>query len=212
MTMGKARGPKANEYNFQNEPSRHTEIRIARGLDDLMAAFAVRSIVFVNEQGCPYHEEFDGNDHVATHVLATIDGEPAGTARMRFFGAFAKLERVAVRHEHRKSTLALRIARFAIEFCRRKGFRTIYGQPESRLVPFWSYFGFEEVQGRERLVFSDREYLEMVCHLEPLESELGLHSSSYVLNRPEGEWDELGILDHSTIRPPTNVKMGACAE
>src|SRR5919106_807412 len=173
-----------------NEPMPEVEIKIARSFDDLMAVFAVRSIVFVNEQSCPYHEEFDGNDHVATHILATVDDEPVGTARIRFFGEFAKLERVAVRQEHRNSRLAVKMARFAIEFCRRKGFRTIYGQPEKRLVPFWRFFGFEELEGREILVFSDREYCEMVCRMEPLESEVGIHSSSYVLNRPEGEWDE----------------------
>lgn len=191
-------------FHGRNEPTPQFELRIARSFDDLMAVFAVRSIVFVNEQSCPYREEFDGNDHVATHILATVDDEPVGTARIRFFGEFAKLERVAVRQEHRNSRLAVKMARYAIEFCRRKGFRTIYGQPEKRLVPFWRFFGFEELEGRERLVFSDREYREMVCHMEPLESEIGLESSSYLLNRPEGEWDEPGILDQSSTRSALN--------
>jgi predicted GNAT family N-acyltransferase len=192
------------EIRGRNEPTPQLDIRIARSFDDLMAVFAVRSIVFVNEQSCPYHEEFDGNDHVATHVLATVDGEPVGTARIRFFGQFAKVERVAVRQEHRSSRLAFKIARYAFDFCRRKGFTTIYGQPERRLVPFWRFFGAEELPAREELVFSDREYQEMVLRLEPHESEIGLQSSSYVLNRPEGEWDQPGILDHSSTRPAVN--------
>lgn len=192
------------KFDGRNEPTPKLEIRVARSLDDLMAVFAVRSIVFVSEQSCPYREEFDGNDHVATHILATVDDEPVGTARLRFFGQFAKLERVAVRQEQRNSRLAMKMARYAIDFCRRKGYRIILGQAEKRLVPFWRFFGFEEVVERDGLVFSDREYRDIVCRLDPLESEIGVETSGYILNRPEGDWDEPGILDHSSTRPAVN--------
>ena len=49
----------------------------------LAQAFAIRSQVYIGEQKCPYEEEFDGNDFCATHFVAYIDGEPAGTLRVR---------------------------------------------------------------------------------------------------------------------------------
>ena len=36
------------------------EIRVARTLDDFALVSAVRTLVFVGEQDCPYEEEFDG--------------------------------------------------------------------------------------------------------------------------------------------------------
>ena len=49
-------------------------VRLARGLDDLMQVFAVRSAVYVGEERCPYDEEYDGNDLCAAHVLASARG------------------------------------------------------------------------------------------------------------------------------------------
>jgi hypothetical protein len=82
---------------------RPTGIRVVNGFDDMMRVAAVRSAVYIGEQSCPYNEEFDGNDLAATHLLALVDNEPAGCMRLRFFGDFAKLERLAVRREFRTS-------------------------------------------------------------------------------------------------------------
>src|SRR5579885_1371181 len=87
--------------------NRRVEIRVARTLDDLLMVFTIRAAVYMAEQGCPFAEEFDGNDHCANHFLGFVDGEPAGCLRARFFGSFAKLERLAVRKDYRRSSLAL---------------------------------------------------------------------------------------------------------
>ena len=65
-------------------------VKVAGSLDDMMKCFNLRAIVFIGEQGSPYDEEFDGNDYTATHILATVGGEPAGAMRIRYFGDFAK--------------------------------------------------------------------------------------------------------------------------
>jgi len=67
------------------------EVRVARTLDDLMMVVAIRALVYMGEQNCPYAEEFDGNDLVATNLIGFVNGEPAATVRMRYFGGFAKL-------------------------------------------------------------------------------------------------------------------------
>jgi hypothetical protein len=77
--------------------NRQAEVRIARSLDELLMVFTIRASVYMAEQDCPFAEEFDGNDHCATHFIGFIEGEPAGCLRVRFFSDFVKLERLAVR-------------------------------------------------------------------------------------------------------------------
>jgi predicted GNAT family N-acyltransferase len=118
-----------------------TAIRVANSIADLMQVVAIRAAVFLAEQSCPYEEEFDGNDFCALHLIASVGGEPAACLRVRFFADFAKLERLAVRHEFRRSVLAFEIVRAGIRLARRKGYTRIYGHAQDRLVPFWSRFG-----------------------------------------------------------------------
>ena len=61
-----------------------------------MQCFALRAAVFMGEQACPYGEEFDGNDYAATHIIMYVDGEPAGSMRLRWFQSFCKFERCVV--------------------------------------------------------------------------------------------------------------------
>jgi predicted GNAT family N-acyltransferase len=68
--------------------------------EDLQKAFAIRRVVFVDEQNCPPELEYE-NEDVSTHFLATIDGQPAGACRWRKTDAGIKLERFAVSKAHR---------------------------------------------------------------------------------------------------------------
>ena len=88
-----------------------------------MRVTSIRSAVYMSEQECPYDEEFDGNDFSATHLIGYVGNEPAGCLRVRYFADFAKIERLAVRKEFRKTRLAFQIVRAGIELCRAKGYR-----------------------------------------------------------------------------------------
>ena len=89
--------------------SRAISIRLARDPSDLMLVTAIRSAVYLAEQDCPFGEEFDGNDMVAAHFIGYIGNEPAGCLRVRFFGDFAKVERLAVRHQYRRSRISFKL-------------------------------------------------------------------------------------------------------
>lgn len=178
-------------------------VKVARSIEELMQAFAIRAAVFLSEQHCPYAEEFDGNDFSATQFLALVGGEPASTCRMRYFAEFAKLERVAVRREFRKSGVAAQMIDFALELCRQKGYRRIYGHAQARLVPFWQKFGFEPINS-DKFTFSDHEYIEIECQLEPHPDPIMVGKNPMVIIRPEGAWDEPGVLERSAARPATN--------
>lgn len=183
---------------------RRFSIRAVHSLNQLMQVTAVRASVFLAEQSCPYDEEFDGNDFAATHLVAYAGKEPVACIRVRFFADFAKLERLAVRHEHRNSRVSFQIVWAAINLARQKGYTRIYGHAQDRLVKFWSHFGARPIKGRSKFVFSDFSYTEMLLVTPPLTNAISLQSDPYVIIRPEGEWDTPGVLEHSANRKVTS--------
>lgn len=176
-------------------------IRIARTMEDMMKCFSVRAATYMAEQECPFDEEFDGNDFCATHFIGEIDGEPAGCIRVRYFAAFVKLERLAVRQEFRASRLSFRLVREALSYCRRKGYGRAYGHSRSDLTRFWGLFGFRPIAGRPSFIFSDVEYVELEAALPEADDTIAIGQDPYVLIRPEGDWDRPGPLDLSRDRP-----------
>ncbi len=67
---------------------------------DLEIAFAIRKQVFVIEQNCPAHLEFE-NEEVSHHFLAFADEIPAGVCRWRQTPNGYKCERFAVLKQFR---------------------------------------------------------------------------------------------------------------
>src|ERR1700693_6157364 len=103
--------------------SRSISIRIARDPNDLMLVTAIRAAVYLAEQDCPIEEEFDGNDLVAAHFIGFVGSEPAGCLRVRFFGEFAKVERLAVRHQFRRSRVSFKLVQASVDYIRRQGIK-----------------------------------------------------------------------------------------
>lgn len=181
------------------------KVAVARSLDEIMTGLAVRCVIFMGEQSCPYDEEFDGNDFAgATHLVVRIGGEPAGTLRLRWFAGFAKLERVAVRREHRGGQISSALIAASLDLVRRKGYRKLLGHAQAHLISFWESFGAHIRPDRERFVFSNCEYVEMEWDLEPAADSLNLDTDPLILIRPEGRWDEPGVLDRSAARCGSN--------
>ena len=197
--------PRHQEATFCAMPTRHApepyvSVRVARTIDDFMRAAVIRGAVFIGEQQCPYDEEFDGNDFSATHLIGYVGNEPAGCLRIRYFSDFAKLERLVVRKEFRSSGLARQLVRTGVEFCRTKGYTCMTTYAQKRLVKFWGKCGFSISDTPRELVFSDFDYVEMVCETEPTDTTISLESDPYVIIRPEGSWQETGILERSRVR------------
>jgi hypothetical protein len=100
------------------------------------------------------------------------------------------------------------MARAAIELCRVKGYRRIYGHAQKRLVNFWGRFGFKPLAGRQELVFSDYDYVEMVAEFQPHPDAITINTDPYVLIRPEGRWHKPGILEQSVARAAHGIIQG----
>lgn len=180
-------------------PKPKTDVAVARSIEDIFQVFSVRSATYIAEQFCLYAEEFDGNDFCSTHWLGKIDGDAAGCIRARFFGEFAKIERLAVRAEYRNSRLAYQLVRAAIEHCRKKGYRTLYGHSRLDLQRFWQAFGFRPINERPPLAFANVQYVEMRLDLASANDVISLSSDPMKILRPEGDWDRPGPFEAAPL-------------
>ena len=183
-------------------------ITVVRSIEDFMRVVSVRSATFVAEQDCPYDEEFDGNDFSASHLLAYVGKEPVGCLRIRYFAGFAKLERLAVRHEFRSRHIGTRLMKAGVEFCRAKGYRRIYGRAQKDLLDYYVNMGWKQLEGSSEFFFSDYAYIEIVIDTDPNPNAIALGVDPYVLMRPEGRWDRPGVLDRSAQRGSAKVAAG----
>ena len=179
-------------------------IRLASNADELMQCFALRAAVYMGEQRCPYREEFDGNDFTASHLLLSVDGEPAACMRLRWFGAFVKFERAAILRRYRSMGLFAPFVDWARQFARNKGFSQVYLQAQQRLWPLMEREGFRRSDART-FHFSDHAYGAFTCDLAPdPECAPSISDEPLVLNRREDRLDAPGVLEESAKRGATN--------
>lgn len=178
-------------------------IKVVENADELMKAFLVRAIVYMHEQDCPYEEEFDLNDYSATQIVGLIGPEPVLTARIRYVGRAAKLERLAVRDKYRGAGYGHKLLKFLIMFCQKKGLNRLYLHAQARLQPFYESYGFRRV--RDDFNFSDHAYVEMVVDLPARLDALSLDDAPLVINRPEGRLDQPGPMEASLDRIPAKI-------
>lgn len=110
------------------------------------AAYAIRRAVFMDEQGVSEAEEFDAYDADALHLLALgPDGEPAGTARLRSYEGWAKLERIAVLAAWRGHGVGKRLVEALLSQARAQGLRRHRLNAQCQALDFYRGFGFEPV-------------------------------------------------------------------
>jgi predicted GNAT family N-acyltransferase len=186
--------PRFDTFDPQGE---RTGIAVVHGLDDFLKIAAIRSAVFLGEQTFPFSEQFDGNDFAATHLLYSVRGEPAGCMRIRFFGDFAKMERLAVRKEYRRSTIAFDLVRASVDLCRAKGYRKLYGHAKEELLPFWKRFGFRMKDNGAPFDLAGYAVLEMIDEIEPAEDAVAIGGDPYLTVRAEGQWHKPGVFETS---------------
>src|SRR5579859_7203739 len=131
----------------------HIETRVALCPNDVAMVMAVRAATFLAEEdNITYADEFNGNDHVATHILqsedmggdhvathilALVDGDPAGAIRIRWFSDFAVMERVCVRRRYRTFRVFRSLANAAVEHLRAKGWQIAIGRARGDTPMLW---------------------------------------------------------------------------
>lgn len=121
------------------------QYKVIGSLIELQKAYTVRSIVFIEEQKCPYDEEFDEFDFSSIHFLGTIDNEPISTARIRFINDCIKIERIAVRKEFRGQSVGKGMVSFVLAYINNLPTKKLIIHAQSYLLKFYQDFGFEKL-------------------------------------------------------------------
>lgn len=110
--------------------------------------FKIREDVFVIEQEVAPEEEYDDFEDSSTHFLASIGGDPVGTARWRFTPHGIKLERFAVQKHARGKGVGQALVAAVL--------RDIQAHPDAKnqkrylhaqlkAIPLYEKFGFKKV-------------------------------------------------------------------
>ena len=86
---------------------------VADSQEQIDAAMALRTVVFVEEQLVPLAEEIDGLDDQATHLVALDGDEVVATCRLLADGTTVKLGRMVVAKERRREGIASKMLRVA---------------------------------------------------------------------------------------------------
>ena len=116
--------------------------------EQLDAAFHIREQVFVVEQEVAAEEEYDEFEDSSLHFLASLGGQPVGTARWRFTANGVKMERFAVLEEARGKGVgqALVAAVLAdIDALPEATGKMKYLHAQLHAMPLYAKFGFQQV-------------------------------------------------------------------
>jgi predicted GNAT family N-acyltransferase len=101
------------------------DVRRVRGDEEMAGLLELRHQVFCREQGVPEHEETDGRDHDAVHMVAVADGRIVGTCRLLLVGSTAQFSRLAVSAEQRRRGVASALLQAAEDETRAAGGRRL---------------------------------------------------------------------------------------
>jgi predicted GNAT family N-acyltransferase len=128
--------------------SREFRLRLADWEREREAMRAVRTAVFIQEQGVPQDIEWDDMDPLCVHVLAVdADGAPVGTGRLAPDG---KIGRMAVLKDWRGAGVGAAILEFLVESARERGIKSCRLNAQSHALGFYLGHGFTP-QGEEFL-------------------------------------------------------------
>lgn len=131
-----------------------TSTRLALTDEDHAAVWAIRERVFVVEQAVPVAIERDEHDASAIHLLALVDGEPAGTGRLVIeepgfggvdvsLGRVAHLGRIAVLAPWRGRQLGVAIVAALEDAARADALRLAFLSSQDHAIGFYERLGYE---------------------------------------------------------------------
>lgn len=110
--------------------------------DDIATCRRLRRVVFIEEQGVSEADEVDDLDGQAIHLLARVNGEAVGSARLLVMGDVGKVGRVCVLPQARGTGLGAALMRAAVD-----QFRMIPGVARVKLGAQTHALGFYERLG-----------------------------------------------------------------
>lgn len=112
---------------------------------ELSAIQAIRRLVFQTEQEVTSELDFDGQDEISEQIIAYLDGQPVGTARIRYLDTrTAKIERLAVLSIARGQGIGKKIMETALEVVAKKGIKEVLIHAQEYIKGLHQQLGFEQ--------------------------------------------------------------------
>ena len=112
---------------------------------EIAAIKAIRTQVFQQEQKVPSSLEFDGLDEEAIHLLAYMEQNPVGTARIRKIDSqTAKIERLAVIKKFRNKNIGKKLMNAALEIARSNNYETVIVHAQEYIKQLYLQLGFQQ--------------------------------------------------------------------
>ena len=119
-------------------------VRLVESEQDMEAAVGIRFRVFVDEQSVPPEIELDEYDAVATHAIALLDGVAVATGRAIVEDGSARIGRMAVDRQHRRSGVGGLVLRFLEDEAREQGATEFVLHAQEYVKAFYARHGYEE--------------------------------------------------------------------
>ena len=122
------------------------EIKEVNYFQEISAIQYIRTKVFQEEQNISHSLEFDGLDETAIHLLAYIDSNPIGTARIRkLTDQKAKIERLAVIKEFRNQKVGRKLMEAALRILAINNYKIAVVHAQEYIKNLYLQLGFEQV-------------------------------------------------------------------
>ena len=120
------------------------KIEIGTCTELIKASDELRCTVFIDEQGIPKDEIFDGLNHQAIHIVVFDSDVPVATARVLNDGDKWRIGLVAVDKSRRGEHLGKKVMQAAIEYIISNGGKTIVLTAQQEVYGFYEKIGFEQ--------------------------------------------------------------------
>jgi predicted GNAT family N-acyltransferase len=105
----------------------------------------VRSQVYEIEQGINPDRVFDGKDELAEHILAYLDNQPVGTARIRCLSKHStSIEKLAVLSTARRQGIGKKIMEKSLEIAAQKNVEEVVINAQEYIKGLYQQLGFEQ--------------------------------------------------------------------
>jgi predicted GNAT family N-acyltransferase len=105
----------------------------------------VRRQVYEIEQGINPDRVFDGKDERAEHILAYLDNQPVGTARIRCLSKHStSIEKLAVLSTARRQGIGKKIMEKSLEIAAQKNVEEVVINAQEYIKGLYQQLGFEQ--------------------------------------------------------------------
>ncbi|PMB25797.1 GNAT family N-acetyltransferase [Fischerella thermalis CCMEE 5318] len=120
-------------------------IRVAHMPEELLEIEKIRRVVFQVEQGVEQDLDFDGLDEICDQLIAYLNGECVGTARIRYLNEkTAKIERLAVLEMARGQGIGQKITEKALEVIASKNIPEVLINAQEYVKGLYQKLGFQQ--------------------------------------------------------------------